>query len=139
MIGRGRSGAERYELAPMADAANGLLSDLVALYRRGLSRPLPFFPASAYAYATAWMKDPGGGDSPSALAAALKKWRGSPQGPPGEGEGLGIQRVFGATDPLAIDASNPGLSFPELALRVCGPMIRAEMVPDAAGGRGGQT
>jgi exodeoxyribonuclease V gamma subunit len=138
MIGRGRSGAERYELAPLADEAIGLLSDLMALYRQGLSRPLPFFPAAAYAYAAAWMKEPGGGDPKSALAAALKKWRGSPQGSPGEGEGLGIQRVFGATDPFALDVSTPGLSFSELALRVCGPMIRAEMVPDVVGDRGEQ-
>jgi exodeoxyribonuclease V gamma subunit len=138
VIGRGRTGAERYELAPVADEAKNLLSDLVTLYRGGLSRPLPFFPATAYAYATAWMKDPGGGDPQAALSAALKKWRGSPQGPPGEGEGLGIQRVFGAIDPLAMDESKPGLSFPELALRICGPMIRAELMPDTAGGRGGQ-
>lgn len=138
LIGRGRTGAERYEFAPVSEEADGLLSDLVALYRRGLSRPLPFFPATAYAYATAWMKDPGGGDPQSALSAALKKWHGNPQGPPGEGEGLGIQRVFGLSDALAINALTPGLSFPELALRVCGPMIRAERIPGAAGGRGGQ-
>lgn len=137
MIGRGSSGAERYTLAPVADQAADLLSDLVALYRLGLSRPLPFFPVTSYAYASAWMKGPEGGDPLSAMSSALKKWRGAPQGHPGEGEGLGIQRVFGDRDPLTMNASSPEVSFHGLALRICAPMIGAEVIPDMAGGRGG--
>jgi exodeoxyribonuclease V gamma subunit len=134
LIGRGTSGAERYELTPVPDEAKDLLADLVTLYRVGLSRPLPFFPAASYAYAAAWMKDTAGGNTPSAMAAALKKWRSGFQGPPGEGDSLGIQRVFGPTDPFSIDAASPELSFAGLALRVCGPMIRAERSDKAAKG-----
>jgi exodeoxyribonuclease V gamma subunit len=136
MIGRGKTGAERYELAPVPEEAKDLLSDLVALYRVGFSRPLPFFPATSYAYAAAWMKDTQGGDTHLAMSAALKKWRSSFPGLPGEGEGLGIQRVFGEMDPSAMDAPSPELSFTGLAIRVCGPMIRAERSDQAPNGEG---
>jgi exodeoxyribonuclease V gamma subunit len=56
------------ELLPLGHARE-LLQELLGLYREGLSRPLHFFPKSAWAYAK---KNP-------SLSAAKSKWNGSPQ------------------------------------------------------------
>ena len=45
-----------------------MLKDLVSIYREGMTRPLPFFPRSAWAYITAK-------HTPS--VAAEKEWTGS--------------------------------------------------------------
>ncbi|MDB5825077.1 MAG: recC [Herminiimonas sp.] len=56
------------QLHPL-EHARELLTELIGLYRQGLSRPLHFYPKSAWAYAK---------KSPS-LWAANAKWAGSPQ------------------------------------------------------------
>lgn len=58
-----------YELPALANAQDHLVT-LITLYRDGQTRPLPFFPKSAWAYVDAWDE----ADPPKALKAAKKKW-----------------------------------------------------------------
>lgn len=71
-----------------ATAARELLTELLALYRRGLCAPLPFFPETSLA----WVKsrDP---------EKARKMWRDG-YTTPGEGSDPHIRRCFGADEPL---------------------------------------
>lgn len=131
LIGRGKDGADRYGLEPIVASAKEILGDLLSLYRLGLTLPLPFFPMASYAYA-ARMKSGEKTDPGSAMMAALRKWHGGFQGPPGEGQHLAVQRVFGEMNPLITASFGPDLKFTALALRVFGPMIDAETGSDSA-------
>ena len=82
-----------YQLPPLADAPDRL-SALVKLYREGQTRPLPFFPKSAWAYAEAEA------EAGKALKAARKKWE---VGYSGYGESTGSAYALalrGVADPL---------------------------------------
>jgi exodeoxyribonuclease V gamma subunit len=84
-----------YQLPPVADASERL-SALVTLYREGQTRPLPFFPKSAWAYAEAWDEAEAG----KAIKAARKKWE---VGYSGYGESTGSAYALalrGVADPL---------------------------------------
>jgi len=84
-----------YQLPPLPDARERLTL-LVKLYREGQTRPLPFFPKSAWAYAEAWDETEAG----KALKAARKKWE---VGYSGYGESTGSAYALalrGVADPL---------------------------------------
>lgn len=87
-----------YQLPPLTDARDRLTA-LVKLYREGQTRPLPFFPKSAWAYAEAWDETNDG----QALKAARKKWE---VGYSGYGESTGSAYALalrGVADPLDAD------------------------------------
>lgn len=93
-----------FRLHPVAEPLPRL-ADLLALYRKGLSRPLPFFPRSAFAYVT------DGG-----LRAARGKWLGNEFA---SGERLDPWHrlaLRGRADPLDSE-------FAALAERILGPML----------------
>ncbi|MDX9785946.1 MAG: exodeoxyribonuclease V subunit gamma [Desulfobacterales bacterium] len=127
LIGRNKQGAERYELAPIPEKAPSLLLDLLRLYRLGHRVALPFFPVVAYCYASSFKRaDPANAPS-AAMAAARKRWRGGRFSPEAEGDSPVVLKVFGDADPLGFDPKQPEWSFPELAMRVCGPLVDAEL------------
>jgi exodeoxyribonuclease V gamma subunit len=77
-------------LSPVADAG-GLLQSILELYWLGLTRPLPFFPESALAYATA--------KPPWDINKARSKWNDSYSGAPGEGSDPCFRLCFAGEDP----------------------------------------
>ncbi|MDP6392421.1 MAG: exodeoxyribonuclease V subunit gamma [Arenicellales bacterium] len=85
-----------------------LLAGLLALYREGLTRPLPVFPRSAGEYARA------GGDP---MKAALRTWQGSPF-TRGESEDAYFQLAFRDADSDLLDDE-----FEQLAHEVFAPLI----------------
>jgi exodeoxyribonuclease V gamma subunit len=103
-----------YRVGPLT-AANEYLSDLLALYREGLTRPLKLFAKSAWEYAQSVEKG-----SAQPLLAARRVWEGSDDDRFGAGEAGEAYHdlCFGRIDPL--DAE-----FAELALRVYRPLLRA--------------
>ena len=99
----GRHAAWRFT-AP--DDPRALLADLLALYREGLSMPVPFLPASAWAYIWA------DGD----LAAARRAWRVTKYHRWGESADAAHRLAFrGRAEPL-------DQRFEALASRVFGPL-----------------
>ncbi|MEN8260776.1 MAG: exodeoxyribonuclease V subunit gamma [Pseudomonadota bacterium] len=95
-----------------------LLAQLLKHYRRGLTRPLPFFIKSSYAYAERIAKD---ADADKALGAAHKAW----DVPAfrngnffGESENAYYDAIYRGTDPL-------DTKFCELAVEILLPMIEA--------------
>ena len=90
------------------DNARELLSDLLAIYRAGLSKPLPFFPN------TSWTFVESGGQMDKAKA----KWEPSYAGYEGESDDLYNRLAMrGNADPLADEA------FSDLANRVFGALF----------------
>ncbi|MEJ2692257.1 MAG: exodeoxyribonuclease V subunit gamma, partial [Candidatus Thiodiazotropha sp.] len=67
-------GGRRAIYHPPEDARD-LLESLLSLYRQGHERPLPFYPATAWAY----MEGLSGGDREQALERARSKWYGNRQ------------------------------------------------------------
>jgi exodeoxyribonuclease V gamma subunit len=112
---------EVVRLAPVADAA-GRLEGLLGAYWQGLSEPLPLFPETSFAYASAVLagKDPGG-----ALRAARPAWHDAHHA---RGESLDpdVRLAWRGRDPL-------GPRFRELALDLLGPMVRAARAAGDAG------
>jgi len=103
---------ETVRLLPQADAPV-LLADILALARQGRAEALPLLPECALAYASA-------PDHERGLAAARKAWEGNERAErPGEGSDPDAQVAFRGRDPLAEPA------FPELAQRLCGPLLAA--------------
>jgi len=93
----------------------GALDDLVDLYREGLTRPLPFFPESAWTYANAL---DGGEDN------ALRKASGVFAGSDylrGESEDVWILSCFRRTGSLDTE-------FKDLATRILTPLMAAQEV-----------
>ena len=90
-------------LAPLENAAE-LLADLLALYRDGLARPLPFFPQVSWLYLTEGMEK------------AEARWTASDHAPyPAESAEPSISICFGDTNPLSRE-------FRELSQRVFEPL-----------------
>ena len=83
-------------LTPVADAEK-LLHQLAALYWDGLSRVLPFFPESSYAYAAKYHKD---GNRDAALREAHKAWDENEFTGRGEETNPHHRLVCRGTDPL---------------------------------------
>ena len=69
-----------------------ILDSLFEVYWQGLTRPLPFFPESALAYATA--------KPPWDISKALAKWNDGYNEQPGEGRDDSFRLCFGKTDPF---------------------------------------
>lgn len=79
-----------YHWRPVADAP-ALLADLMTLYRDGMARPLPFFPKSAWAWAS----------QRRSRARAENKWHGGQRPAFGERNDAAIRLAFrGRPDPL---------------------------------------
>ncbi len=95
---------ETIALAPYADA-HARLAELMALYRQGLSAPLPFYPKSAWAFSEKERR----GD-------AAKKWHNSQNPDWGEDAHPAYRLALrGVADPL-------GDNFQSLAMNVFGPL-----------------
>jgi exodeoxyribonuclease V gamma subunit len=102
-----------YRLRPCAQPAP-ILQQLLLLYRRGLCRPLHFFPRTALAYV----------ESNQSLAEARGRWRSHPQRPFGEDRDPAYRLALrGVDDPLDHE-------FEQVALAVFGPMFGAAQFPD---------
>jgi exodeoxyribonuclease V gamma subunit len=83
-----------------SDSARTNLSNLIALYKRGMTQPLPFFPESSYAFARNQPYDPGDGKRDGVkntenkgIQEAKKKWV-STQYQKGEGDDSANQLCF---------------------------------------------
>ena len=109
-------GTEKVDRVEFAHTPNAieLLARLLDIYWRGQSRPLPFFPASAFAFANA--KD--GSDTESRLKAASAKWNGNLTYD-GERADAWFAFCFGDSDPM-------GAEFAQLARDVFFPMLGKE-------------
>ena len=95
-------------LAPLDNAAE-LLADLLALYRNGLARPLPFFPQVSWLYLTEGMEK------------AEARWTADDHAPyPAESAEQSISICFGDTNPLSRE-------FRELSQRVFEPLLLVAM------------
>jgi len=86
-----------------------ILQAVLELYWQGLSRPLPFFPESALAYASA--------KPPWDIGKALGKWSDGYHDLPGEGSDRYFRLCFGKTDPF--DAE-----FERIARLLLGPLLQ---------------
>jgi len=94
--------------------ARQVLQNLAALFTSGLTRPLPFFPQTSYAYAEAAIAK--GKDEAAALRAAALTWYPG-YATAGEGEDVYIQTCFGTEMPR-------GTAFQEIARTVYEPMFQ---------------
>jgi len=88
-----------------------LLQDLLAIYWRGLTVPLPFFPDASGAYARS-MLGPKGGKPEVALRAAERAWMGNEQfGIAGELDNPWNALVFAEASPLDDEFTTLALDF----------------------------
>ena len=86
-----RDGIYRLRPCDSRDAAHAALAALVALYRDGLMRPLPFFPKSAWSWAV----------NNGSRSKAVQKWTGGGRAEFGERNDGAIRLAFrGRPDPL---------------------------------------
>jgi len=92
------------------------LKTLLSQYWEGLTRPLHFFPKSAYAYASALLEKNKSRDQ--ALEAARSSWQGGDY-QRGEGEDGHYQFSFRNTDPL-------DKAFEALSLEILGPLLEKQ-------------
>lgn len=99
---------ETLGLRPVADPA-GHLNDLVALFQRGHTEPLPLFPETSLAYAV------DGWDG-----KLREAWEGRPNGRPGERDAAAVRTAFRGRDPLEPP-------FAEVATRVFAPLLTATL------------
>jgi len=107
-----------------------ILDQLMDIYLRGLSRPLPLFPKSGLAYAREW-REGGQSDASARHARALEKagreWRQDYGEVPGENDDPYVRLAFPEDDPLAEPDSPAALEFGRLSLTVFGPMLESEV------------
>jgi len=116
--------------------AGAQLEKLVAIYRRGQSSPLPFFPRTSRKYAltlrTSKQENPEGHASKDAYSAWRSDDANAASGQAsfwsrGEGEDVHFARVFAGQDPLAVswrpDPGTPGDGFRSLARGVFDPLL----------------
>jgi exodeoxyribonuclease V gamma subunit len=94
-------GSDKVFEAPPLPEAPGFLASLLDLYWQGLTKPLKFFPQTAWAYADAVLKQEAGRSRQEPMAVARVKWEGHPfTGAPGECEDPYFDLCFRNTDPL---------------------------------------
>jgi exodeoxyribonuclease V gamma subunit len=97
--------------------ARAHLAHLLALYQGGLQTPLPFFPRSAWVYATHKRRD-------SALAAARQVWAGNEEGVFGEAHDSGHRLAWrGAAELLQDPTERHTAAFIALCDAVLGPLL----------------
>ena len=78
-----------------------LLAGLLDLYWKGLTRPLKFFPQTAWAYAEAALKQEAGESKQDPIGVARLSWEGNPFSEvPGECEDAYFDLCFRNVDPL---------------------------------------
>jgi exodeoxyribonuclease V gamma subunit len=106
-------------LKPVAES-RAILGVLLGVYRRGLERPLCFFPQTALEYATTLRRS----TPERALSAARNVWEGSDLHP-GESADPYYRRCFEAIDPLGID-------FAALSRQVFEPLLEHVGIEKAA-------
>ena len=96
------------------EAPRAILETLLTLYWDGLTRPLHFFPKSAWAFAELFIQK--GKDRDKAVSAARNKWR--PSGDRGfpEADDPYYDRCFGETEPI-------DEAFEDLAVKVFQPLM----------------
>jgi exodeoxyribonuclease V gamma subunit len=112
-------GSDKVFEAPPLGQAPEFLAGLLALYWNGLSRPLKFFPQTAWAYADAVLKQEAGRSRQEPLEVARVKWEGSSfTNVPGECEDPYLDLCFRNTDPLNEE-------FQQTARAVFGPLLSA--------------
>jgi exodeoxyribonuclease V gamma subunit len=112
-------GSDKVFEAPPLGQAPEFLAGLLALYWNGLSRPLKFFPQTAWAYADAVLKQEAGRSRQEPLEVARVKWEGSSfTNVPGECEDPYFDLCFRNTDPLDEE-------FQQTARVVFGPLLSA--------------
>jgi exodeoxyribonuclease V gamma subunit len=107
---------EEKRMSPLknSETARKFLSDLLALYWRGLSQPLPLFPRSSYKYAEKFAKKE---DQEAAMKEALGTWNGNAfRSISGEGEDAYNQVAFRGVNPLSGE-------FEQLARQVYGTAL----------------
>ena len=116
LIGRGKGGSEELVFLPVDEQeARERLSELVAIYRRGLGEPLAFFPQTSMVYVEKINADD---ESPDEAArktfhAVQNTWNRDH-----DATRASVVRVFGGLAPGEL------ADFPELARRVFEPMQR---------------
>jgi exodeoxyribonuclease V gamma subunit len=94
-------GREQVLGAPPLDDAPELLAALLGLYWKGLTRPLKFFPQTAWAYAEAVRKQESGESRRDPTGAARLSWEGNSFNRiPGEREDAYFDLCFRNVDPL---------------------------------------
>ncbi|MBV8068424.1 MAG: hypothetical protein JO270_00865, partial [Acidobacteriaceae bacterium] len=110
-----------WKFSPVAEA-QAVIASLLEIYWRGLSRPLPFFPESALAFAQAELFPKKNARS-APLDKARRTWNGSKWTGPPEKSNRYYAFCFLAKDPLDGE-------FKELARQVFGPLLRnSEPIP----------
>jgi exodeoxyribonuclease V gamma subunit len=109
-----------------------VLDGLLALYRAGLSRPLPLFPETSRAYAAAMRGGAGDPDAiRKALDAARRAWRTAHPDHPCEDADPYLAWLYRGDPPWQPGTALPGLdsppalAFDALALAVWGPILEA--------------
>jgi exodeoxyribonuclease V gamma subunit len=101
-----------WSFAPVADGRR-VLGELLALYARGLTEPLPFFPETSLEYFRRQSRP--AADPEAALALARRKWEGSEEAP-GDSADPYHRLCFGEADPL-------GDEFKRISVAVFGPLF----------------
>jgi exodeoxyribonuclease V gamma subunit len=110
-------GSDDMREAPPPANAPELLSGLLELYWQGLTRPLKFFPQTAWAYAEAVLAREAGRSRQDPTAVARRKWAGNPfDNAAGEREDAYFDLCFHNVDPLDEE-------FQQTAQAVFGPLL----------------
>ncbi len=112
------AGADTTLLYPPLGNAEALLTELVALYHRGLCQPIPFFPESSALYAKATLY-PSGRAAASPLDRARTLYQPiytRQDAPPAEGEEPANALCFGIGDPFGAEFETAALAVWKLLL-----------------------
>lgn len=119
LVGRDQKGRPAtLRFAPVRDAA-AHLDTLVALFRAGQCRPLPFLPITSRRYAEGLYGEKGSTDA--ALRAAREAFSG--RNGSGEGDDPHVAQLFPSFETFAAAAPQADLSFSALAETVCRPYV----------------
>ena len=125
LVGKGSRGVDVIEFEPVPEMAAQWLSELVSLFKAGITAPLRFFPKASHAFAEVLSLGDGPQQRAKARQAAQRSFHGGDWALPGEGADPSVQRVFDTTDPLIDLPEEDEFSFQRLAWRVFSPMFTA--------------
>lgn len=127
LLAQGKNGQDSFVLRralPQAES-RARLRELVALYWRGLHRPLPVFRKASFAFAAAW-RDGDEGALDRARSAARAAWRGnSYREIPGDRDDPYVRLVLRDVSGNPLDEPD----FERLALELYGPLLAADRDP----------